>query len=185
MREVGVLGLMPLRWGEHWMGPTQFFTRLAEYFHVVWVNPPYSWRTYGRRQLWLKRRSSSEFLHYGPALTIYEPSIWFPDVGRPHVVGRMMDRRRLRPARKFLDDCGCKKIITYLWRPCSARSLDVINHDISCYHINDEYTFSPVERPLGEEEVGGTHFEGQSDLHSFSRAHGEEGPHQPEHIGGA
>ena len=84
---------------------------------------------------------------------MYEPSVRFPNFGRPRVVGRMMDRRRLLPTRKFLDDCGCKKIIIYLWRPGFAGTLDIIDHDMSCYHIDDEYTFSPVEKQLEAREA--------------------------------
>jgi glycosyltransferase involved in cell wall biosynthesis len=40
---------------------------------------------------------------------------------------------------------GCRKIILYIWRPEFARALSSITHDVSCYHIDDEYSFSDVE----------------------------------------
>jgi len=50
---------------------------------------------------------------------------------------------------------GCKKIILYIWRPEFGFALDFIRPDLSCYHIDDEYSFSetevdvdPIERAL-------------------------------------
>jgi glycosyltransferase involved in cell wall biosynthesis len=48
---------------------------------------------------------------------------------------------------------GCRKIILYLWRHNYAWAQDMIGSDLSCYHIDDEYTFSEVERPIPAREA--------------------------------
>jgi glycosyltransferase involved in cell wall biosynthesis len=62
-------------------------------------------------------------------------------------------RRRLRRAQRILLNRGCRKIILYIWRPEFAPALDLIDYDLSCYHIDDEYTFSKVEKPISEHEM--------------------------------
>ncbi len=64
-----------------------------------------------------------------------------------------MRRERLRRALRLLARQGCKKTVLYLWRPEHARALDLVGHDLSCYHIDDEYTFSPVEQPQSAAEA--------------------------------
>jgi glycosyltransferase involved in cell wall biosynthesis len=58
------------------------------------------------------------------------------------------ERERLRRARQMLLDRGCRKTVLYLWRPEFASALDLIDYDLSCYHIDDEYSFSDIEQPL-------------------------------------
>jgi glycosyltransferase involved in cell wall biosynthesis len=68
------------------------------------------------------------------------------------MVGKWTFRERLRGARRILEAAGCRKIVLYLWRPEHAPALDLAPHDLSCYHIDDEYTFSPVEQPTSDRE---------------------------------
>ena len=41
---VGVLALVPDRWSDLWQPRHQVLTRLARYFHVLWMNPAREWR---------------------------------------------------------------------------------------------------------------------------------------------
>jgi glycosyltransferase involved in cell wall biosynthesis len=59
----------------------------------------------------------------------------------------------LRQARHILLTRGCSKILLYLWRPSYEPAIDLIDHDLSCYHIDDEYTFAEVEKPIEEREA--------------------------------
>src|SRR5207249_1630271 len=88
-----------------------------------------------------------------PGLTIYRPERYLPEVGRPRSLARWIKRRRLHQALGMLRAQGCSKTILYFWRPQYAPALDLINYQLSCYHIDDEYTFSEVERPLDEGEA--------------------------------
>jgi len=47
---------------------------------------------------------------------------------------------------------GCRKIIVYLWRPEFHAALDLLNPDLSCYHIDDDYTFESPNQALIEAE---------------------------------
>jgi hypothetical protein len=60
---------------------------------------------------------------------------------------------RLCLARFRLRRLGCKKIVLYLMRPEHAGALDLVPHDLSCYSIDDEYSFSEVEKPVDPDEA--------------------------------
>jgi glycosyltransferase involved in cell wall biosynthesis len=38
---------------------------------------------------------------------------------------------------------GIERTILYVWRPEFAEQVDLVPHDVLCYHIDDEYSFSP------------------------------------------
>jgi glycosyltransferase involved in cell wall biosynthesis len=67
-------------------------------------------------------------------------------------LARWTDRIRLERSRHRLRRKGCQKIILYLWRPEFSSALELLPADLTCYHIDDEYTFSPVEQPVLENE---------------------------------
>jgi glycosyltransferase involved in cell wall biosynthesis len=56
-------------------------------------------------------------------------------------------------AREQLKRQGCQKIIFSTWRPKFYRELDSVPFDLRCYHIDDEYSFSPIEMPVSPEEM--------------------------------
>jgi len=62
-------------------------------------------------------------------------------------------RERLRRAQRMLRDRGCNKTILYLWRPQFEPALNLINYDLACYHIDDEYNFSKQEIPIDRREA--------------------------------
>jgi len=71
---------------------------------------------------------------------------------RPRALARWLTRARLRQAQRRLDHRSVRRTILYLWRPEFDYGLDVVPHDLSCYHIDDEYTFSEIEQPLSASE---------------------------------
>jgi glycosyltransferase involved in cell wall biosynthesis len=79
-----------------------------------------------------------------PGFVVYE-SAWLPKMYRPKWLGQYAFDARLKHARRILTNQGCKKIILYIWRPEFACALDFIPADLSCYHIDDEYSFSEIE----------------------------------------
>jgi glycosyltransferase involved in cell wall biosynthesis len=115
---------------------------------VVWCNPPWHWRKLWRRHLPRRRRTDYNGAIV-PGLTIYRPESWLPAIGRPATLARFTMRERLRRARRLLQSQGCQTIILYIWRPWYGLALDVMACDLSCYHIDDEYTFSSaVKKPI-------------------------------------
>jgi glycosyltransferase involved in cell wall biosynthesis len=97
---------------------------------------------------------------------VYRTGPWSPDVGRPAWLRRWLSRRRLQQAHRLLRDRGCSKIVLYLWRPEFSDSLTLVDHQLSCYHIDDEYSFSPLERELDATEVQLTRTVDQVFIHS-------------------
>lgn len=83
---------------------------------------------------------------------VYTPEWWLPKIYRPHWLARHLDSVRLDHAYQRLKHKGCRQIVLYVWRPEHASALDLLPHDLSCYHIDDEYSFSPIERPIGSDE---------------------------------
>jgi glycosyltransferase involved in cell wall biosynthesis len=150
MPEVGILALVPEEWNEHWQPRHQVLTRLARYFHVVWMNPAPPWSE-GITHSRVLRRSSASLVP-PPGFLVYNPEFWLPTFYRPLFMQRSSLRLRLRRARHLLIRKGCQKLILYLWRHEFRQALVELPSDLSCYHIDDEYSFSPVELPLAETE---------------------------------
>jgi len=150
--ETGVLALVPDRWSDRWQPRHHVLSRLARYFRVLWMNPAPHWRglpTEVRQRVWSSQESTQ---HSG--FTIYVPDLWLPRVGRAPWLDTLTWRLRLQRARNILLGQGCREIILYIWRPEFAAALDTLAFDLSCYHIDDEYSFSEIEQPLSDVESG-------------------------------
>ena len=143
--DVGVLGLVPDRWDAVWQSRHHIFTRLAQYFHVVWLNPPHSWRDLmARRPVFTPKGDPAQLR----GLAIYTPELWLPKFHRPGWLDQLTFDLRVKRARRLLTNRGCRQIILYIWRPNFERALQSVPYDLSCYHIDDEYTFSRVDLPV-------------------------------------
>jgi glycosyltransferase involved in cell wall biosynthesis len=145
--EVGAVGLVPDPWNSPWMPRHHVLSRLARYFHVVWVDPARPWR-----ECWLGRPARQPPCPEAPAaepgFSVYTPGRWEAKFYRPALLARATDRARLLKAVGVLRSRGCRKFILYLWRPQFADALDLVDHEVSCYHVDDEYTFSSTEQPV-------------------------------------
>lgn len=151
---VGVLAFVPDRWGGPWMARHQILTRLSAYFHVAWVEPPREWR-----EMWVEGEEAGGELPAriaaDPGFHRVVPGRWLPKLYRPAALVSLLDRLRMRRARDVLRDQGSSEIVLYAWRPDFADALDVVEHDLSLYHVDDDYTFSSEEKglPPGEERL--------------------------------
>ena len=143
MPDIGVIALVPDPWNSWWQPRHHVLSKLAQYFHVVWVNPSDDWRDMVRSSRSGSPDGAGNFLP--PGLEVYEPEFWLPKVYYPKWLERFTFDARLKCARRSLTSRGCRKIILYLWRPEFAPALSSIPFDLSCYHIDDEYSFSEVE----------------------------------------
>jgi len=145
--DVGVIGLVPERWGGMWLSRHQILTRLSKYFHVVWHNPPQEWRS-----------APKPITHADPTpppssgFSVYAPEAWLPRFYRPRALDRATEQARLHRSRRILEKAGCKRVVTYVWQPRFGRALDLVAHDVSCYHIADEYSFLDIEQAIPAEE---------------------------------
>jgi len=145
LNDVGILALVPDQWSPRWMVRHHIMARLGRYFHVVWINPAHHWRDSFRSEATTASHPSDADQY--PGFAEYTPGRWLPDFYRPVWLAKFLFRQRLLSASQLLRDRGCTKIILYLWRPEFEPVLRMIPFDLSCYHLEDEYSFSRVERP--------------------------------------
>jgi len=149
--EIGVLAFVPDRWGRgFWMPRQHCLTRLARHYRVVWVNPAQEWRH--ARSSNRAHRVFSRPLANRPGFTVYDPPSWLPQFYRPGALAKLAFDLRARQACRELWRQGCRRLVVYLWRPEFARALDVLDADLTCYHIDDEYSFSSEDLPNSPEE---------------------------------
>jgi SAM-dependent methyltransferase/glycosyltransferase involved in cell wall biosynthesis len=151
MPEIGVIAMVPDPWNSWWQPRHHVLSKLAEYFHVVWVNPAHDWHE--ALKSWSSESSEDADISRPPGLVVYEPGFWLPKVYSPKWFARCTFGARLKHARRLLTSRGCRKIVLYLWRPEFAPALNSIPFDMSCYHIDDEYSFSEVELPPDPAEM--------------------------------
>lgn len=142
--DVGILALVPEAFDRPWASRHHLLTRLARRHPVVWMDPPRGWREV------LRPVPDPAYVHNPrPAgFSVYRAPGWLPRLHRPEPLARWLDTLRLRAARQRLIDAGCRRIVLYLWRPEFAPALDRVAHDISLYHIDDEYSFSTEDGPI-------------------------------------
>jgi glycosyltransferase involved in cell wall biosynthesis len=142
--KVGVVALVPDQWKPCWESRHQVLSRLAGYFPVVWVNHPHGWRDCFSA-LQQRLASSTVYPTTTEALQIYQPEPWLPLLGRPAWLARLTSQQRLKRAIDLLRARGCTRFVLYIWRPEFASAVREIQHDLSIYHVDDEYSFSPTE----------------------------------------
>ena len=153
LAKIGIVGLVPDHWDPQWQVRHHVLSRLAGYFSVVWMNYPSGWR--GILSALNRRRArATEDLTAPEGLQIYEPGPWLPMLGRPAWLAQFVSRRRLKHACDMLRARGCTRIVLYVWRPEFAQALDQATHDLSIYHVDDEYSFSPTEAEISPTERG-------------------------------
>jgi glycosyltransferase involved in cell wall biosynthesis len=150
--QIGVIGLVPESWGPIWGPRHQTMTRLARYFNVVWMEPARHWRDEWKRGPVTKLPplpSPGEIAGF----QVYRPGRWLPSLHRPRFVAERLERRRLSKAAAMLRKAGARTIVLYIWRPEFGWAVDAMPNALSCYHIDDEYSFSPIELPIDPVEA--------------------------------
>jgi glycosyltransferase involved in cell wall biosynthesis len=148
---IGVIAQAHDTWGSRWQARHQVLLRLARYFHVVWMNPPHNWR---ESLILLHSAEPVENIPLGvPGFSVYSPERWLPEVYRPAWLKRFIFRQHVLRAQQRLKHRGCHKIILSMWRPRLHPELNSVPFDLRCYHVDDEYSFSPIEMPISSDEM--------------------------------
>jgi glycosyltransferase involved in cell wall biosynthesis len=151
--KAGVIALVPDQWDGIVMPRHQILSRLGNHMPVVWIEPPAGWRDYwlpgGSR--FLRRR---DWRSPQRGFTVLESGAMWPAFYHPDWLRRLTLAARLRTARRALTKVGVNRVVLYLWRYEFAEALDCCDHDLSIYHIDDEYSFSDTEQPLAANERG-------------------------------
>ena len=147
---VGVVAFVPDSWKGLWQPRHQVLFRLTRYFRVAWVEPLPHWRELLRRTDGPANDIQQKDLPEG--LDVDERPLRVPFIHRPRRLGERILKGHWRRARRRLIRQGCRKIILYLWRPQFVGALTALPRDASCYHIDDEYTFSDEDLPVTDPE---------------------------------
>lgn len=144
--DVGIISPVLTMYGSRWTSRHQVLTRLARYFHVLWVPPALEWRDSLRapRLSWRETRIPGQ----PESFAIHQSPSWLPLLYRPRRVAKAFAQMRLNAARDALRRRGCTRIVLYLWHVSFADARDMVAHDLSLYHIYDEYSNAEVEQPL-------------------------------------
>ncbi len=156
------MALVPDRWGPQWQARHHIVSRLARYFEVIWVEDSPSWRTpFSNR-----RNGAARENRLAAPFQTYNPGLWLPEFGRPSWLAHLTLGEKLRRARQRLLRRGCSRVVVYMWRPRFAAVLDRVPHELSCYHIDDEYSFSTQEQAIDSQEAQAIRSVGQVFVHS-------------------
>lgn len=130
----------------------QVLRRLAKHFPVIWVEPAQNWRQYllpfGSHFL-----SGDRWSEPTRSLEVLKPGWPHPRFHRSRRLDRASFRSRLSLARRRLLGHGAQRVGLYIWRDEFADALDLVQHDFSCYHVDDEYSFSDREQPTSARET--------------------------------
>ena len=162
LEDVGVMAMVPDLWGALWQPRHHVLSRLARYFHVVWVNPPHEWHDSFKS----RRDSAAPLVDCPPGFAVFDSPLWLPKIYRPRWLAKFTFKRRLELARRVLMRRGCRKTVLYVWRPELGEALNCVPFDLSCYHIDDEYSFSAVETAIPDVEARLIADVGQVFIHS-------------------
>ena len=149
LSRVGVVALVPDRWGPHWESRHHILSRLARFFNVIWIEPSGGWRdSFGE-----SRRRRIPAPQPPPGLSVYRSPLWLPRFYRTKWLDDAVRTAQLLGARKRLASLGCSKFVLDIWRPEFLFELQTAAADFSVYHVDDEYSFSDAESTCADEVV--------------------------------
>jgi hypothetical protein len=178
LSDVGVIALVPDCWGPQWQLRHQMLSRLARYFHVVWVDYPPRWRE-SLSALGSRRPAGKDAAPTPANFEVYRSEFFLPRLAPASWLGNLVSRERLKRASARLRARGCKRVVLYIWRPEFADAIHQTSYDLSVYHIDDEYSFSATEMEISPVERGLLESVGQVFIHSpaMMRKKGGLNPH--------
>ena len=145
--EIGMLAMPYHHFGTRWMTPHHLMTRLANYFNVLWLEPAHHWREV--RSQPVRRREVGRLLRTLPkGFDVYVAEPWLFNIHRPAWLHRRLFATRLRRAWQQLRRRGAQATVLHLWHYQFEAALQAGGHDVSLYHIDDEYSFTPDPPPM-------------------------------------
>ena len=163
--DVGLIALVPDAWEDFWQTRHHVVSRLSRYFQVMWVYPDEAsgklfrngaskngWASNGEATANHRDGSEPGAASPGSGFMVYRPNFWLKRLYRFPRLDSLLMQQRSKRARRILARRGCRKIILYIWRPSLVPAVENAPYDLSCYHIDDDYSFSDVELPLNEIE---------------------------------
>lgn len=167
MTRTGILAFVPDLWDAPWQSRHYILSGLARRYKVLWISPPTYWsalRTGRGRDLFsgrgLKIVSNSLWVYAPLVPADYKRGPWEKGGwrGAPAWIFRRYNTAwraaHVFRIRRLLDRMGVDQVILYVWRPEYRWALGSFSEALSCYHIDDEYSFNPSrDMPTSEEEA--------------------------------
>jgi glycosyltransferase involved in cell wall biosynthesis len=156
-----------------WQARHHLLSRMAARCEVAWMSPGPEWREA------LREGRPRGLAADVSGLQVYDAPRWLPRFHGSPRLDRLTLGVRLRAARTALLSKGVRRVVLYLWRPEYAIALGAVPHDLSCYHMDDEYSFSPTEVGAADGELALIQEVGQVFIHSNTllAAKGSLNPH--------
>ncbi|HEU4622351.1 MAG TPA: glycosyltransferase [Burkholderiaceae bacterium] len=150
--DIGVIAVVPDAWDSVWTTRHHLLRRVARRWPVVWLEPAAGWRDYWRPDS-ARFMHSRQFYSPLPGLEVLTPGMFDAEFYKPAIARRVALRLRYTAAARRLCERGVRRIVLYIWRDAFAEALEHTPHHLSCYHIDDEYTFSDVDLPVSPREA--------------------------------
>lgn len=165
----GILAFVPDLWDAPWQSRHHILQGLSEHYKVLWVSPPSYWETI--------RTGQGRPLAVGTGICRISPSLWAyaPRVPADYRLGygeqhtgtwrdgavwcfrhyhELWQAAHVAQIRRFLHQMGIERVILYLWRPQYGWTRGRFSEVLTCYHVDDEYTFNPEEEePISATEM--------------------------------
>lgn len=151
--DVGLLAMPYHTFGSHWTTAHYVSTRLASYFHVVWLEPAHRWRNAKSLTARRKELQSLGPTYCPPNFQLYVPERWLPAVDGPTLLRSTLMKERVRRGWRRLSRVGCTTQVLHLWHHQFEAALSVGHPDLTLYHIDDDYSFLPEPGPMDPEEA--------------------------------
>lgn len=159
---IGVLAFVPDLWQEQYQPRHHILKGLSKHYKVLWVSPPTyveGWRKNGL-QASLKgrgiKRHSETFWCFAP----YAPADYKPKYSKQGIVAdcfrfyhALWKKAYVSRIKSLLREMGVDEVILYIWRPEFHWAMEQFGERLTCYHIDDEYSFDPdCDAEIGPEE---------------------------------
>jgi glycosyltransferase involved in cell wall biosynthesis len=149
--DIGVLSVSPRDWSRYWGRRHHVVSRLARHFRIAWVTEARHWRA---ALPWAATPDEHrDEPPVPPNMIRYDSVVGLPTVWHPGWVTRLHFSCRVKHAQRELRRQGCSRLVLFLWRPEFDGVVERGAFDLTCYHIDDEYSFSSDETALDPGEA--------------------------------
>ena len=165
----GILAFVPDLWADSWQSRHHILLGLSQYYKVLWISPPTYWehiRTRKGHSLTSGRgirKISDSLWTYAPVI----PAAYKRNHDGKGTTGwrramhwgfrqyyRAWQRIHVSRIKHLLRQMGIEKVILYIWRPEYCWSVGKFSESLTCYHIDDEYSFDPTgDAPINDSEM--------------------------------
>lgn len=148
----GILAFVPDLWDEQHQSRHHVLKRLSEQYKVLWVSPPTyveGWRKQGVKASLTGRgleKRSDRMWCYAPRLPAdykFRYTKLGPLADTFRIYHKCWQKTQVRYVKHLLKQMGIEEVILYIWRPTFHWVMGKFNEKLTCYHIDDEYSFDP------------------------------------------